>query len=244
MVGYPLIGVPTHQGERSIFVYLLISRYLYNFNICWLQLVYRATCSKLHYMKTLLLIVFSLYSGSFGQYLHVNKNNEFSCTISSGLKTYKTGQTPDIKVAIVNKGKSDVYLIGALDGSENKGRMPYCYFSIEKPKPDTILYQSCGTVNPLRAEEYRLVKAGESFNPYAAIDSKGFWSSYMIADKETFKNPGVYRIQFHYSTNSTDIRRFLGSWDKNPDTTRLKLLFENLPKIGLSSNVLEINIVE
>lgn len=204
--------------------------------------VIRVTCSKLHYMKTCLLILFSLYSGSFGRQLAVDRNNTFSCTISSGFKTYKTGQVPDIKVAIANHSENEIYLIGALDGSENKRRMPYCYFTIEKPKPDTILYQHCGTVNPLRTAEYRLVKSGESFDPYAQIDDKGFWRNHTIGDKETFRNPGVYRIQFHYSTNSTDIRRFLGSWDKNPDTARLKQLFEKLPRIDLSSNVLEINI--
>lgn len=203
-----------------------------------------ATCSKRYYMKTLLLIFFSLYSGSFSRQPIANSNNKFSCTISSVLKTYKAGQVPDIKVAIANHSNSETYLIGALDGSEIKRRMPYCYFTIEKPKPDTVLYQSCGTVNPLRIAEYRLVKAGESFDPYEQIDDKGFWRDHSISDKKTFRNPGVYRIQFHYSTNSTDIRRFLGSWDKNPDTPRLKQLFEKLPRIDLSSNVLEINIIE
>lgn len=203
-----------------------------------------ATIHKLYYMKTLLLIFFSLCSGSFSPQPAADSNNTFSCTISCSSKTYKSGQVPDITVAIANNSNKETYLIGALDGSENKRRMPYCYFTIDKPKPDTILYQSCGTVDPLRIAEYRLVKAGESFDPYAQIDERGFWRNRTIGDKETFRNPGVYRIQFHYSTNSTDIRRFLGSWDKNPDTPRLKQLFEKLPRIDLSSNVLEINIEE
>ena len=54
----------------------------------------------------------------------------------------------------------------------------------------------------------------------------------------------MYKIQFHYEANPENINRFMGSWDKNPDSTQLKRFIERVPKIELASNVLEIRIEE
>ena len=191
-------------------------------------------------MKILLLILFPFCFSSLSQKKKPDDKIRLNCIISSPNKTYKPGEVPAIDVKIINMSKEEIYLIGSLDGSDTKGRMPYCYFTIEKPKPDTILFLRCGFANPLRIEECRLVKPNEAFNPYGKIDSKGFWPDYTITNKETFRNPGLYKIQFHYEANPENITRFMGSWDKNPDSAQLKKLIERVPKINLASNVLEI----
>jgi len=147
-------------------------------------------------MKTLLFIIFSLCFSSFNRQLNLDSEANFSCTIHSKFKTYKIGQTPDIQVEILNKSKDDIYLIGALDGSDIKRRMPYCYFTIEKPEPDTIPYLRCGFANPLRIAEYRLVKAGEIFNPYAQIDDKGFWPDYKSQEKKHLETQEFTKYNF------------------------------------------------
>lgn len=195
-------------------------------------------------MKMLLLILFLFCLKSTSAQVASNKEINISCTISATAKIYKVGTLPLIQVEIVNNTSEDIYLIGALDGSGTKRRMPYCYFTIEKPRPDTIIYQGCGFSNPLRIEECRLVKSGGTFNPYTQIDSLGYWTDNTINRKETFRNAGLYKIQFHYSTNSEDIHSFLGSWDMNPEIPKLKKLIEKVPKLELASNIIEIEIVE
>lgn len=195
-------------------------------------------------MKTLLLVLFSVCVSSFCYPQDPCGKIRLDCVISSVSKIYRVGQVPDIEVKIMNMSKEEIYLIGSLDGSDVKRRMPYCYFTVQKPKPDTILFSRCGTVNPLRIVECRLVKPNEIFNPYEKIDDGGFWHDYAVTNKETFRNPGLYKIQFHYETNPENITRFMGSWDKNPDSTQLKKLIGRVPKIELASNVLEIRIEE
>jgi len=127
--------------------------------------------------------------------------------------------------------------------------MPYCYYTIDKPKPDTVMFGRCGTSDPLKVEDFRMVKAGEVFNPYEKTTDHGFSPDYASTQKETFKNPGVYKIQFHYAVNADDITRFVGSISmenlaKRSDTTVLKTLFAQVPKIALVSNSIEIKIEE
>jgi hypothetical protein len=161
------------------------------------------------------------------------------CKLSVEKTTYKIGEIPVIKVAIKNISNKDVYLIGSLDGSEIKRRMPYCYFDIEKPRPDIIQYGFCGTTNPLRASDFVLVRAHSSFNPYQPVDNYGFFTSYMIGDTATFRNPGVYKIQFHYSTMSGNINRYKGM-GSSADSVLQKQRFEKVPRVELVSYMIEV----
>jgi hypothetical protein len=161
------------------------------------------------------------------------------CKLFVDKTTYKIGEVPKIKVEIENTGNKDIYLIGSLDGSEIKRRMPYCYFDIEKPRPDTIQYGFCGTTNPLRASDFVLVKAHSSFNPYQPVDNYGFFTSYLIGDTATFRNPGVYKIQFHYSTMSGNINKYKGM-GSSADSVLQKQLFEKVPRVELVSNMIEV----
>jgi hypothetical protein len=173
----------------------------------------------------------------------------FNCVLTTDKLVYKIGEVPKLEVKIINKSGSDIYLIGSLDNSANKRRMPYCYYNIEKPVPDTLSFGFCGTANPLRAEDFTLVKSGEAFNPFESIDNYGFFPDYASTQKETFRIPGIYKIQFHYSAKNSDIENFRGSisaenWAKRNDTALINKLFAKVPKIELSSNTIEIKISE
>lgn len=171
-------------------------------------------------------------------------STDYLCTLKTMQKVYKLGETPELEVEIKNVSNTEVYFIGALDGSEFKDRMPYCYFTVEKPKIDTVdMWGICGNINPLRPEDFVLTKPNESFNPYVDVDYGPIQSS-KIRDQENFKNKGKYKIQFHYSTKSDSVESFLGGViGIEKDTTEidtLRVLFERVPKIELSSNVVEI----
>jgi hypothetical protein len=207
-------------------------------------------------MKTTLIILISILS--IGVYFQQDNfvtskndiisksdsNTDFECRLIVNKTVFKVGEMPEFKVEIKNLTSNDVYLIGSLDASEEKWRMPHSYFTIEKPfKESNSLIGRCGNMNTLRPEDFKLVKPNEVFDPYTNIDDYGYFSSFKISNPENFSKPGKYKIQFHYSTKSNDIKDFMGD-DYQTDKKKLKDLLERVPKIELSSNVIEIEIVE
>jgi hypothetical protein len=171
--------------------------------------------------------------------------SQFSCTLTADKAIYKTGQVPKLDVRIINEGNTSVYLVGSLDGSDMKWRLPYCYFTIEKPKQDDLIFPRCGNTNPLRAEEFKLVKPKEKFDPYETLDHYGFFGDHASTQTETFRNIGTYKIQFHYTTATQDTKTFMGNfgqWDKGSDSMKLKELLTKIPKIDIVSNVVEIRV--
>ena len=102
-------------------------------------------------------------------------------------------------------------------------------------------------MNTLRLHDFKLIHAGQEFNPYESIDDYGFFTDYTTTDKETFKNPGVYKIKFHYSTNSQDINQFMGDkpFRNDPsDSLRLDSLFRTVLRVELTSNEIIIKVTK
>lgn len=166
-------------------------------------------------------------------------STEFRCLLTCDKEVYKVGELPKLTLKIYNDTKEDVYFIGSLDGSDVKWRFPYCYYTIDGPEVKKIKLQRCGNMNTLRVEDFRLVKPGQAFAPYESIDMYGFFKDYITTNKETFKTPGIYKIQFHYSSNSSDINKFMGSKSFNRDYTdslKIDSLFKAVPRVDLVSN--------
>lgn len=199
-------------------------------------------------MKLLILTILSIVAFSaFSNKEKSGKKYPLDCVLTCNKTTFKIGEVPMLEVKIKNDGNSDICLIGALEGSDDKRRMPYCYYTIEKPKPDTVRFTRCGNSNPLRAADFKIIKRNSTFNPFEHVDDYGFFTDYLSSQTETYRNPGIYKIQFHYSTNSDSIKKFMGNfgfWDKRDDSTLIKELFTKVTKVDLVSNTIEIKIVE
>ncbi len=117
--------------------------------------------------------------------------------------------------------------------------MPYCYFTITKPQKDSVRDTGrCGNMNSLRSKNFVLVKSNGEFNPYDSFEKRGYFSSYEIGRTEHFKTEGKYQIQFHYSTDYDSLEQFAGDYY---DTTLISF-FKKIPKIQISSNIIEIEI--
>lgn len=196
-------------------------------------------------MKSFVFAAFIILTTAFGYKTISEKDAELDCTLTSDKTFYKIGEVPVLKVEITNNTNKQICLIGSLDGSDLKWRMPYCYYTIEKPKPDTVKFSRCGNVNPLRVEDFKIVKPGDRFNPYQTIDMYGFFGDYLITNKESFKNAGVYKIQFHYSTNAQNILEFMGRFNSVlKDSVKIKTLLKEVPKVNLVSNEIELKFEE
>lgn len=99
-------------------------------------------------------------------------------------------------------------------------------------------------MNPLHPEDFRLIKAGAKFNPYESVGDYGFFSDFTVTDPGTFKDAGVYKIQFHYSTNSQNINDFMGDRPFRQDqsnTQKLASLLKQVPRVNIVSNEIEIS---
>ncbi len=199
-------------------------------------------------MKNIILISLSLITlTAFCYKNEISNTQTLKCVLSFDKPIYKIGEIPKLKVEIVNETCDDIYLIGSLDGSDIKWRMPYCYFTIIKPKIDTIFQSRCGNMNPLRINDFRQIKAGEKFDPYENIDDYGFFPDHATTQPETFKNPGSYKIQFHYTTKSDNIRDFIGKFGQlgnRSDSAAIKSLFSKLLKTDIVSNEIEVRFVD
>lgn len=170
-------------------------------------------------------------------------SGKITCDISAKETTINVGEVPKIKVKLTNNTDEDVYLIGSLDGSEVQWRYPYCYFTIEKPETDVVASGArCGMMNPLREEDFVLLKPKESFDPYSSIDGYGFFSSSTLSDPKEFRKKGTYKIQFHYSTEPDSITKYLGSESENKVDAKIKKMFRQVPHLKVSSNVIEIKV--
>ena len=142
-------------------------------------------------MKIFLLVPFlTLLLSSPAKPARVNVSKTFTCTLTVARTQYKLGELPELKVEIANNTDKNVYLLGSLDGSSVKGRMPYCYFTIIKSIADTIALGRCGNMNTLRLKDFVLIKSGEKFDPYQEIDSYGFFNDPWVQSPETFKKKG------------------------------------------------------
>lgn len=170
-------------------------------------------------------------------------NADFECKLIVNKKVFKVGELPEFKVEIKNLTSKEIYLIGSLDASEEKWRLPHCYFTIDKPFKDSTLIERCGNMNTLRLKDFRLVKPNGIFDPYENLEDYGFFSSFAISHPKNFGKTGVYKIQFHYSTKSNDINDFIGD-GFGDDKKELTELFKKVPRIELSSNIIEIEINE
>ncbi|MFK7907133.1 MAG: hypothetical protein AB8B69_18500 [Chitinophagales bacterium] len=199
-------------------------------------------------MKTVILGALIALCFGFGQ-IQNNKSTEsdFDCVLTTSKQVYSLGEVPEFQVSIVNNSGEDVYLIGSLDGSEVQWRMPFCYFSLEKPQVDSVRQiMRCGMTNNLRMKDFVKIEAGQFFNPYGGVDDFSFSHSFEMQRKEHFRNTGTYKITFHYSTNSEKIEDYLGIGfrEEMENLGKMKRLFKQVPKIELQSNTVEIDIVE
>ncbi|MDB5200659.1 MAG: hypothetical protein JWQ27_68 [Ferruginibacter sp.] len=194
-------------------------------------------------MKTLLFIAIILTT--FTNQEGAKNSAEFRCQLMADKEVYKIGELPRLTVMIYNDSDSAVYLIGSLDGSDVKWRYPYCYFTIDKPRATKSNIQRCGNMNTIRSADFKQVKPGQSFNPYEGIDNYGFFPDYNTTNKETFTSAGNYKIQFHYSTNSLDITKFIGdplTSRNSSDSLKIHSLFHKVPKLELVSNEIAIKV--
>ncbi|QDU19188.1 hypothetical protein [Urbifossiella limnaea] len=170
------------------------------------------------------------------------------CTITAP-PTVEQGQVPRITVALTNQTAADMYLVGSLDASDCKWRLPYCTFDITGPdgKSPVKGVSRCGNMNVLREKDFVKVAPGKSFDPYQRVDDGGFFSSHQL-QAEHFAAPGEYRVRFHYATTAEKEPR--GNWfgdgfrkGQEAEEARVKALLAQVPRVTVASNTITVRVV-
>lgn len=167
------------------------------------------------------------------------------CVIRSA-PTCRLGKVPSIKVAITNQTRSDITLVGSLDGSGCNGRYPHCYFEIIGPNGENAVMGlgRCGNMNTLCAQDFVVVPGGKAWDPYKPVNNHSFFSSGDL-NSLTFGTPGEYRIRFVYSTKNGDIAKWAGDGRTQVAASKeLNALFKKVPKLELKSNEIKVTVVE
>lgn len=162
------------------------------------------------------------------------------CTISSA-PTCELGKRPIINLVLVNKTAGDICLIKSLEGSGNGRRWPRCEMAIQRPvrrESDGGIF--CAFIAPLKCEDFEMVPAGGEFHPFGQSGGE------ILLGK--FDVPGVYRIQFHYSTLNKNLADYAGSEFpfhlKGPeDLAEIHRLFALVPHTQVSSNEIEVTVL-
>ncbi|HYH68673.1 MAG TPA: hypothetical protein VD866_28530 [Urbifossiella sp.] len=171
-----------------------------------------------------------------------------TCTITAP-PTVEQGQTPQITVALTNNTAAEIYLVGSLDASDCKWRLPYCTFEITRPdgtQPANGVSR-CGNMNTLREKDFVRVAPGKSFDPFGRIDDGGFFGCHQMRP-ENFAAPGDYRVRFHYATVTEKEPR--GGWfgdgfrkGQEEQEARVKALLARVPRVTVESNTITVRVV-
>ncbi len=162
----------------------------------------------------------------------VNKSPPLVCTIA-GPPTCESGKLPAIAITVANWSDGDIHLVGSLDGSDCKWRYPHCYFEVIGPdgKPAVKNVLRCKFTNPLTETDFVAVPRGGKCDlgvgPAAQLPA------------DIFGTEGEYRIRFVYSTDSADIKSWLGS---GVASEKLGVLLAKVPKVAVSSNEITVKV--
>jgi len=159
------------------------------------------------------------------------------CRVSSNRASFDLGDTPDLRVEILNAGKEEVLLPGSLDGSEYRRRYPHVFFTVSGPDGQ-IEYQlpaGCGNTNEPRPQDFVTLGSMKVLDPYQRVDTGGFWSSSLLRTM-TLDRPGDYVFTFHYSTAAPDMDAWRGGpvCPTCPLSGEVASLLEKVTRVSLS----------
>ena len=155
------------------------------------------------------------------------------------------GENPGCRVRIKNVSQMPVMVVGFLDGSDDRTRMPYCVYEIEGPPQPTNTpgLSTCGFEGGSRPPEtldFVTLEPGEEFDPFRKPSSGKKHPAVLAADMPWpwLRTPGTYTVRFSYSTASNDLQHWFGN-ARNPgedEVARVVKLLETVPLVTIQSN--------
>jgi hypothetical protein len=148
-----------------------------------------------------------------------------------------------IEVAIRNLLQQKVWLVGVVDGSENRIRYPHY-------RPEIVLAEKVVAepqtpedplVSPLRLADFRQLAPGEAFDP---TKRQGGAAYLPLSTFSTFQPavPGRYEFSLMLSTESENPEQWLGRFGQDAERSAVLERIAEVPRLTIRSNVLEVDV--
>jgi hypothetical protein len=166
-----------------------------------------------------------------------------SILLSSPYNQYSVGYPVPVNIAVRNNADHSLSIVGILDGSEYGLRFPYyipeiCFGDTKFPEPT---HPKNHWVGPIRLSDFYRLSPGQTFDPTA----HSFEHAYRpLATFTEFKpaQPGIYSFQLHLSTMSEDPEQWLGFFGESIYREAILERVMHIPRLKVSSNILEVQI--
>ncbi|MES2462909.1 MAG: hypothetical protein V4671_20180, partial [Armatimonadota bacterium] len=109
-------------------------------------------------------------------------------------------------IRLINNTEQEITLLRPLDGSQY-GRYPVYRVKMRDVAGKAVdgPVGLCGTLNPLTAEDFIRIPAGQAYAPFGDEPYAAFELYHPPVEK-----PGVYTVRFYYSSASSDISWYMG----------------------------------
>jgi hypothetical protein len=172
----------------------------------------------------------------------VNRSSPITLTLRVPMSV-RLGDALEIGVEMRNVSDEPVWMIGVLDGSEVGYRYPHYLPEIGGPgsAPQSESSAECGLVAPLRLTDFRLLSAGETFDPTVAMQGAAYLPIRLFKRFQP-QTAGRYDFTLTYSSECRDPDAWLGILEyPGHEAVRKRLL--SVPAIRLTAAV-AIDVVE
>jgi hypothetical protein len=156
---------------------------------------------------------------------------DFECRIVPA-RAFKVGERPAFKVRIRNRSWRTPWLIKSVDGS-NDGRYPQVAIEIVGPPDGFVVPPAlrCGNMNGLSEADFVRLAPGGAFDPF-----DNGWLPYGIQFGR-FAKAGKYVATFRYSTNQSQVKKWLGLPPPSALGEELSQRFRHIPLVDLTASV-------
>jgi hypothetical protein len=123
--------------------------------------------------------------------------------LSAETEKVARGEVLPVRVRVTNTGSGDLWFVGCLDGSEAGYRYPRYTPRISGPEEANLGEGPfwCGTVVPLRVEDFVRLAPDQSFDPTEPVNGAGFQPLFLFT-RYTPSTPGRYELSLAISTES------------------------------------------
>lgn len=153
------------------------------------------------------------------------------------------GRPVPLQVEVRNIGDTEIWMVGVLDGSEGGVRYPHYLPTVMR---DGVTVAAPGAaedplVAPLRAEDFRRLAPGASFDPTSRDDGTRYQPLSTFA-AWACPHAGEYQYVLELSTTSDDPQQWLGRLGAAGDPEHLRELIARVPRLRITSNVLTVRV--
>lgn len=140
----------------------------------------------------------------------------------------QAGKEMTFRVRIKNVSDHDVTVVGCLDGSSSDKRYPHFNRSVT-PSESMVSGMGCGNCNSLRDSDLKVLKPGESFDPFGP----GTFGEHLA--KWTPLKAGTYTVRFTCDYAAKDLSEWNGPIERRMGLGGIEEKLKNVPKVSLTA---------